>query len=148
MLTKKITIVVKMDEEAEAYEDEILDNLERDLNLVDGFEVVEKQIEGIDSSEVSTPLNFDEIKDKINEAKEVLSSEGIELYIEDFEDGETLNVRNEAGDALLRLVLYNPEYLEFSNSLDNRGPIEVSNFEDFETEIENWVQDIKESSGF
>jgi len=148
MLTKKITIVVKMDEEAEAYEDEILDNLEHDLNLVDGFEVVEKNIEGIDSSEVSTPLNFDEIKDKINEAKEVLSSEGIELYIEDFEDGETLNVRNEAGDALLRLVLYNPEYLEFSNSLDNRGPIEVSNFEDFETEIENWVQDIKESSGF
>lgn len=148
MLTKKITIVVKMDEEAEAYEDDILDNLEHDLNLVDGFEVVEKQIEGVDSSEVSTPLNFDEIKDKINEAKEVLSSEGIELYIEDFEDGETLNVRNEAGDALLRLVLYNPEYLEFSNSLDNRGPIEVSNFEDFETEIENWVQDIKESSGF
>lgn len=148
MLTKKITIVVKMDEEAEAYEDEILDNLEQDLNLVDGFEVVEKKIEGIDSSEVSTPLNFDEIKDKINEAKEVLSGEGIELYIEDFDDGETLNVRNEAGDALLRLVLYNPEYLEFSNSLDNRGPIEVSNFEDFETEIENWVQDIKESSGF
>lgn len=148
MLTKKITIVVKMDEEAEAYEDEILDNLEQDLNLVDGFEVVEKQIEGIDSSEVSTPLNFDEIKDKVNEAKDVLSREGIELYIEDFDDGETLNVRNEAGDALLRLVLYNPEYLEFSNSLDNRGPIEVSNFEDFETEIENWVQDIKESSGF
>lgn len=148
MLTKKITIVVKMDEEAEAYEDEILDNLEHDLNLVDGFEVVEKQIEGIDSSEVSTPLNFDEIKDKINEARDVLSGEGIELYIEDFDDGETLNVRNEAGDALLRLVLYNPEYLEFSNSLDNRGPIEVSNFEDFETEIENWVQDIKESSGF
>lgn len=148
MLTKKITIVVKMDEEAEAYEDEILDNLEHDLNLVDGFEVVEKQIEGVDSSEVSTPLNFDEIKDKINEAKEVLSGEGIELYIEDFDDGETLNVRNEAGDALLRLVLYNPEYLEFSNSLDNRGPIEISNFEDFETEIENWVQDIKESSGF
>jgi len=148
MLTKKITIVVKMDEEAEAYEDEILDNLERDLNLADGFEVVEKNIEEIDSSEVSTPLNFDEIKDKINEAKDVLSGEGIELYIEDFDDGETLNVRNEAGDALLRLVLYNPEYLEFSNSLDNRGPIEVSNFEDFETEIENWVQDIKESSGF
>lgn len=148
MLTKKITIVVKMDEEAEAYEDDILDNLEHDLNLVDGFEVVEKQIEGVDSSEVSTPLNFDEIKDKINEAKEVLSENGIELYIEDFDDGETLNVRNEAGDALLRLVLYNPEYLEFSNSLDNRGPIEVSNFEDFETEIENWVQDIKESSGF
>lgn len=148
MLTKKITIVVKMDEEAEAYEDEILDNLEQDLNLVDGFEVVEKKIEGIDSSEVSTPLNFDEIKDKINETKDVLSGEGIELYIEDFDDGETLNVRNEAGDALLRLVLYNPEYLEFSNSLDNRGPIEVSNFEDFETEIENWVQDIKESSGF
>lgn len=148
MLTKKITIVVKMDEEAEAYEDEILDNLEHDLNLVDGFEVVEKKIEGIDSSEISTPLNFDEIKDKINEAKEVLSGEGIELYIEDFDDGETLNVRNEAGDALLRLVLYNPEYLEFSNSLDNRGPIEVSNFEDFETEIENWVLDIKESSGF
>lgn len=148
MLTKKITIVVKMDEEAEAYEDEILDNLEHDLNLVDGFEVVEKQIEEVDSSEVSTPLNFDEIKDKINEVKDVLSGEGIELYIEDFEDGETLNVRNEAGDALLRLVLYNPEYLEFSNSLDNRGPIEVSNFEDFETEIKNWVQDIKESSGF
>lgn len=148
MLTKKITIVVKMDEEAEAYEDEILDNLEHDLNLVDGFEVVEKQIEGVDSSEVSTPLNFDEIKDKINEAKDVLSREGIELYIEDFDDGETLNVRNEAGDALLRLVLYNPEYLEFSNSLDNRGPIEISNFEDFETEIENWIQDIKESSGF
>ncbi len=148
MLTKKITIVVKMDEEAEAYEDEILDNLEHDLNLVDGFEVVEKKIEEIDSSEVNTPLNFDEIKDKINEAKDVLSREGIELYIEDFEDGETLNVRNEAGDALLRLVLYNPEYLEFSNSLDNRGPIEVTNFEDFETEIENWVQDIKESSGF
>lgn len=148
MLTKKITIVVKMDEEAEAYEDDILDNLERDLNLVDGFEVVEKNIEGIDSSEVSTPLNFDEIKDKINEAKDVLSGEGIELYIEDFDDGETLNVRNEAGDALLRLVLYNPEYLEFSNSLDNRGPIEISNFEDFETEIENWVLDIKESSGF
>jgi hypothetical protein len=148
MLTKKITIVVKMDEEAETYEDEILDNLERDLNLVGGFEVVEKQIEGIDSSEVSTPLNFDEIKGKINEAKDVLSGEGIELYIEDFDDGETLNVRNEAGDALLRLALYNPEYLEFSNSLDNRGPIEVSNFEDFETEIENWVQDIKESSGF
>lgn len=148
MLTKKITIVVKMDEEAEAYEDEILDNLEHDLNLVDGFEVVEKKIEEIDSSEVNTPLNFDEIKDKVNEAKDVLSGEGIELYIEDFEDGETLNVRNEAGDALLRLVLYNPEYLEFSNSLDNRGPIEVSNFEDFETEIENWVQDIKESSGF
>lgn len=148
MLTKKITIVVKMDEEAEAYEDEILDNLEHDLNLVDGFEVVEKKIEEIDSSEVNTPLNFDEIKDKVNEAKDVLSGEGIELYIEDFDDGETLNVRNEAGDALLRLVLYNPEYLEFSNSLDNRGPIEVSNFEDFETEIENWVQDIKESSGF
>jgi len=148
MLTKKITIVVKMDEEAEAYEDEILDNLEHDLNLVDGFEVVEKKIEEIDSSEVNTPLNFDEIKDKINEVKDVLSREGIELYIEDFEDGETLNVRNEAGDALLRLVLYNPEYLEFSNSLDNRGPIEISNFEDFETEIENWVQDIKESSGF
>ena len=148
MLTKKITIVVKMDEEAEAYEDEILDNLEHDLNLVDGFEVVEKNIEEIDSSEVNTPLNFDEIKDKINEAKDVLSGEGIELYIEDFDDGETLNVRNEAGDALLRLVLYNPEYLEFSNSLDNRGPIEISNFEDFETEIENWVQDIKESSGF
>ena len=143
MLTKKITIVVKMDEEAEAYEDEILDNLEHDLNLVDGFEVVEKNIEEIDSSEVNTPLNFDEIKDKINEAKDVLSGEGIELYIEDFDDGETLNVRNEAGDALLRLVLYNPEYLEFSNSLDNRGPIEISNFEDFETEIENWVQDIK-----
>ncbi len=125
MLTKRITIIVKMDEEAEAYEDDILDNLEQDLNLVDGFEVVEKKIEGIDSSEVSTPLNFDEIKDKINEAKDVLSEEGIELYIEDFDDGETLNVRNEAGDALLRLVLYNPEYLEFSNSLDNRGPIEV-----------------------
>ena len=148
MLTKKITIVVKMDEEAEAYEDDILDNLEHDLNLVDGFEVVEKKIEEIDSSEVNTPLNFDEIKDKINEAKDVLSGEGIELYIEDFDDGETLNVRNEAGDALLRLVLYNPEYLEFSNSLDNRGPIEVSNFEDFETEIENWVLAIKESSGF
>ena len=148
MLTKKITIVVKMDEEAEAYEDEILDNLEHDLNLVDGFEVVEKKIEEVESSEISTPLNFDEIKDKIEEAKDVLSSEGIDLYIEDFDDGETLNVRNEAGDALLRLVLYNPEYLEFSNSLDNRGPIEVSNFEDFETEIENWVQDIKESSGF
>ena len=148
MLTKKITIVVKMDEEAEAYEDEILDNLEQDLNLVDGFEVVEKNIEGIDSSEVSTPLYFDEIKDKIEEAKDALSKEGIELYIEDFNDGETLNVRNEAGDALLRLVLYNHEYLEFSNSLDNRGPIEISNFEDFETEIENWVQDIKESSGF
>ena len=148
MLTKKITIVVKMDEEAEAYEDEILDNLEQDLNLVDGFEVVEKKIEEIDSSEVNTPLNFDEILDKINEAKDVLSGEGIELYIEDFDDGKTLNVRNEAGDVLLRLVLYNPEYLEFSNSLDNRGPIEISNFEDFETEIENWVQDIKESSGF
>ena len=148
MLTKKITIVVKMDEEAEAYEDDILDNLEHDLNLVDGFEVVEKKIEEIDSSEVNTPLNFDEIKDKINEAKDVLSGEGIELYIEDFDDGETLNVRNEAGDALLRLVLYNPEYLEFSNSLDNRGPIEISNFEDFETEIENWVSAIKESSGF
>ena len=148
MLTKKITIVVKMDEEAEAYEDEILDNLEQDLNLVDGFEVVEKKIEEIDSSEVNTPLNFDEILDKINEAKDVLSGEGIELYIEDFDDGKTLNVRNEAGDALLRLVLYNPEYLEFSNSLDNRGPIEISNFEDFETEIENWAQDIKESSGF
>ena len=148
MLTKKITIVVKMDEEAEAYEDEILDNLEQDLNLVDGFEVVEKKIEEIDSSEVNTPLNFDEILDKINEAKDVLSGEGIELYIEDFDDGKTLNVRNEAGDVLLRLVLYNPEYLEFSNSLDNRGPIEISNFEDFETEIENWAQDIKESSGF
>lgn len=148
MLTKKITIVVKMDEEAEAYEDDILDNLEHDLNLVDGFEVVEKKIEEIDSSEVNTPLNFDEIKEKIEEAKEALSNEGIELYIEDFDDGETLNVRNEAGDALLRLVLYNPEYLEFSNSLDNRGPIEVSNFEDFETEIENWVLAIKESSGF
>ena len=148
MLTKKITIVVKMDEEAEAYEDDILDNLEHDLNLVDGFEVVEKNIEEIDSSEVSTPLYFDEIKDKIEEAKDALSKEGIELYIEDFNDGETLNVRNEAGDALLRLVLYNHEYLEFSNSLDNRGPIEISNFEDFETEIENWVLDIKESSGF
>ena len=148
MLTKKITIVVKMDEEAEAYEDETLDDLEQALNLVNGFEVVEKKIEEVESSEISTPLNFDEIKDKIEEAKDVLSREGIELYIEDFDDGETLNVRNEAGDALLRLVLYNHEYLEFSNSLDNRGPIEVSNFEDFETEIENWVQDIKESSGF
>lgn len=148
MLTKKITIVVKMDEEAEAYEDDILDNLEHDLNLVDGFEVVEKSIEEIEASEVSTPLNFDEIKDKINEAKDVLSGEGIDLYIEDFNDGETLNVRNEAGDALLRLVLYNHEYLEFSNSLDNRGPIEVSSFEDFEAEIENWIQAVKESSGF
>lgn len=148
MLTKKITIIVRMDEEAEAYEDETLDDLEQTLNLVNGFEVAEKKIEEIDSSEVSTPLYFDEIKDKINEAKDVLSREGIELYIEDFNDGETLNVRNEAGDALLRLVLYNHEYLEFSNSLDNRGPIEVTNFEDFETEIENWVQDIKESSGF
>jgi hypothetical protein len=148
MLTKKITIVVRMDEEAEAYEDETLDDLEQALNLVNGFEVVEKKIEEIDSSEVSTPLYFDEIKDKIEETKDVLSGEGIELYIEDFNDGETLNVRNEAGDALLRLVLYNHEYLEFSNSLDNRGPIEISNFEDFETEIENWVQGIKESSGF